>query len=109
MAAAMNQWVRPAAKRLPPELRGKVRHKLPGRGVGQGSVRRTLPLGLRARRAKLLPEAEVRVKAHGKVLAGVAFLCPTAVQELTEAELYLDDRRFRLVVCACVSKPQSGV
>jgi SAM-dependent methyltransferase len=70
---------------------------------------RYTPSGLRARLAKLLPDAEVTVEAHGNVLAGAAFLYGIAAQELTESELDFDDPRFPLVVCARVSKPQSAV
>lgn len=69
---------------------------------------RYTPLGLRARLAKLLPDAEVAVEAHGNVLAGAAFLYGIAVQELTAAELEVDDPRFPLIVCARISKPQSA-
>jgi SAM-dependent methyltransferase len=43
MTAAVKQWVIPAAKRFPPELRGKIVRNLPGRRVRWGSLRRTLP------------------------------------------------------------------
>jgi SAM-dependent methyltransferase len=69
---------------------------------------RYTPLGLRALLAKLLPDAEVTVEAHGNVLAGAAFLYGIAVQELTEAELEADDPRFPLIVCARVSKPHNS-
>lgn len=61
--------------------------------------------GLQTRLAELLPEAEVTVESHGNVLAGAAFLYGLAVQELTEAELDVDDPRFPVIVCARVSKP----
>ena len=70
--------------------------------------RYTLP-GLRARLAKLLPDADVTVEAHGNVLAGAAFLYGVAVEELTEAELGFDDPRFPVIVCARISKRQSVV
>jgi SAM-dependent methyltransferase len=70
---------------------------------------RYTPLGLRARLAKLLPEAEVTIEAHGNVLAGAAFLYGIAVQELTEAELDFDDPSFPVIVCARISKRKSAV
>lgn len=68
---------------------------------------RYTPMGLRARLAKLLPEAAVTVEGHGNVLAGAAFLFGISVEELTEAELDINDRRFPLVVCARISKRQA--
>ena len=43
MTAAVKQWMRPAAKRLPPGLRSGMIRNLPGRRVRWGSLRRTLP------------------------------------------------------------------
>jgi SAM-dependent methyltransferase len=69
---------------------------------------RYTPLGLRAQLAKLLPDAQVTVEAHGNVLAGAAFLYGIAAEELTDAELAVDDPRFPLIVCARISKPRSS-
>ena len=68
---------------------------------------RYTPMGLRARLAELLPDAEVTVEAHGNVLAGAAFLYGIAAQELTDAELAVDDASFPVIVCARVLKPLS--
>ena len=69
---------------------------------------RYTPLGLRSQLARLLPDAEITVEAHGNVLAAAAFLYGAAVEELTEAELDVDDPRFPLIVCARVSKLSSA-
>ena len=44
LAATANQWLRPAAKRVPAGLRSRVIRNLPGRRVHWGSLRRTLPV-----------------------------------------------------------------
>ncbi|HEX6652229.1 MAG TPA: methyltransferase domain-containing protein [Thermoleophilaceae bacterium] len=53
---------------------------------------------------RLLEEAfapgEVRVDGRGNVLAQVAFLEGLAAEDLTDAELAVDDARFPLVTCA---------
>jgi SAM-dependent methyltransferase len=43
LTAIAKQWLRPAARRLPPELRSRIIRNLPGRRVRWGSLRRTLP------------------------------------------------------------------
>jgi len=70
---------------------------------------RYTPLGLRTQLGRLLPDADVAVEAHGNMLAGVAFLYGIAAQELTAAELDVDDPGFPLVVCARISKPRAAV
>lgn len=74
-------------------------------GVADSDHWRYTPLGLRLQLARLLPGAEIRVEAHGNVLAAAAFLYGISAEELTRAELERDDPRFPLVVCARVSKP----
>lgn len=69
---------------------------------------RYTPLGLRSQLARLLPDAEIQIEAHGNVLAAAAFLYGAAVEELTEAELDVNDPRFPLIVCARVSRPSSA-
>jgi len=69
---------------------------------------RYTPLGLRTLLAKVLPDAEVTVEAHGNVLAATAFLYGIAVEELSDAELDVDDPRYPLIVCARISKPRSA-
>ncbi|MGB0970951.1 MAG: methyltransferase [Mycobacterium sp.] len=73
-------------------------------GVPDSDHWRYTPLGLRLQLAKLLPAAEVRVEAHGNVLAAAAFLYGISAEELTRAELDEDDPRFPLIVCAHISK-----
>ena len=54
--------------------------------------------------ARLLEEefapGEVSVAGHGNVLAQIAFLEGLAAEDLTEAELAVDDAHFPLVACA---------
>lgn len=66
---------------------------------------RYTPNGLRRRLGVLLPEAAVEVEGHGNVLAGVAFLHGLAVEELSRAELDVQDPRFPLVVSAVIRRP----
>lgn len=74
-------------------------------GVADSDHWRYTPLGLRLQLARLLPGADVRVEAHGNVLAAAAFLYGISAEELTTAELDVDDPRFPIIVCARVSKP----
>jgi hypothetical protein len=69
---------------------------------------RYTPLGLRARLAKLLPDAESTIEAHGNVLTGAAFLYGIAAEELTKAELDAEDPRFPVIVSARACKPNSS-
>ena len=48
---------------------------------------------------------EVRVRGHGNVLTQVAFLEGLAVEELSEAQLEVDDDRFPLIVCVRAVRP----
>jgi SAM-dependent methyltransferase len=70
---------------------------------------RYTPVGLRTLLGRLLPEAEVTVEAHGNVLAGAALLYGIAVQELTKAELDVEDPGFPIIVCARICKPHHAV
>ncbi|MGD9622064.1 MAG: methyltransferase domain-containing protein [Mycolicibacterium sp.] len=77
-------------------------------GVADSDHWRYTPLGLRLQLSRLLPAAEVRVEAPGNVLAAAAFLYGISAEELTRAELEVNDPRFPLMVCARVSKPHSA-
>jgi SAM-dependent methyltransferase len=68
---------------------------------------RYTPLGLTAQLAKLLPDAHVTVEGHGNVLAAVAFLYGIAAEELTDADLAVEDPRFPIIICARIFKPHS--
>ncbi len=50
--------------------------------------------------AEVFDPAEVTVRGDGNVLSQVAFLQGLAAEDMTEAELFVADRRFPLVVCA---------
>jgi SAM-dependent methyltransferase len=65
---------------------------------------RYTPNGLRRKLPRLLPDAHVEVEGFGNVLAGAAYLYGLAVQELSPAELDLQDPAFPIVVCAAIAK-----
>jgi SAM-dependent methyltransferase len=68
---------------------------------------------LSSRSARLLfeeafPPADVRVRAHGNVLAAVAFLYGLACDELRPDELDFEDPAFELVITVRAAKPAAG-
>lgn len=61
---------------------------------------RFTPLAARRLFEEAFAPGEVSVEGHGNVLAQVAFLEGLAAEDLTVAELAVDDERFPLIVCA---------
>jgi hypothetical protein len=71
---------------------------------GTGDRWRFTPEGLRTLLAEALPDADVHaeVRGRGGFLANVGFLYGLAVEDLSLAELSVDDRDYPLVVTARV-------
>jgi hypothetical protein len=64
--------------------------------------------GWRRKLSRAWPGCELEVQAHGNCLAAVAGLYGLALEELTRAELEVDDERFPLLTTMKCVKPMTA-